>query len=119
MIAYVVGPYRAADNWQVARNIEAARNCAGWLWEHGYAVICPHTNTAMFHVLFHTPEENYLNGYLEILPHCDLIVMLPGWTNSSGSKNEFILAKQHGIQQFYWPVDKDLLEEHIKEKSDE
>lgn len=47
-VVYVAGPYRGPSEWAVKCNIEAAERVAIALWQQGYAVICPHKNTAFF-----------------------------------------------------------------------
>jgi hypothetical protein len=105
-IAYVAGPYRGKSKiklihkWQVIFNIIRARDVAKELWKQGYAVICPHSNTALFDGI--VPDEVVLDGDIEILKRCDLIVMIPGWRQSTGSLNELRIAQKWNIKAYYW-----------------
>jgi hypothetical protein len=82
-IVFISGPYRGDVN----ANIEHAKQAAIRLWQVGYAVICPHLNTAHFDGL--CDDAVWLVGDLEILSRCDIIYMLRGWENSSGARDEF------------------------------
>ena len=95
-VAYIAGPYRGKTHYEVEQNIRAAEAVAIKYWQLGYAVICPHKNTAHFDGL--APDEVWLKGDLEILKRCDLIVMVPGWERSSGAIAEKELAEDCGIE---------------------
>lgn len=76
-VAFIVGPYAADTQQNVIRNIERARAVAEELWQAGFAVICPHTNSALFDESEH--RQNYLAGYLEILKRAaDFVVCVDG-----------------------------------------
>lgn len=47
-VAYVIGPYRAGTVRGIVENIRRAEEVALALWRLGFAVICPHKNTALF-----------------------------------------------------------------------
>jgi len=107
-VIYVSGPYRG----KVRQNITIARTVAIQLWEMGYAVICPHSNTGFF------PEEgqiDYIKGDLEfierLIPDEDSLVMLPNWEKSEGSKAEKEYAEGCYLKIWYWPEDKDKLKQ--------
>ena len=89
-VAYIAGPYRARTIFGRILNIYRARKIAIKYWQKGYAVICPHTNSAHFDGK--APDNTFLDGYLKLVEISDVIVMLPGWLNSSGSKAEHKLA---------------------------
>lgn len=121
-IAYVAGPYRGKDEFAVWQNILNAKRVAIKLWKKGYAVICPHANTAHFEhfsatmkdcqVVDNIADTTWLKGDLEILSRCDLVVMAPGWAKSEGARMEAARAKELGIIVFYFepvvPEAKDL-----------
>lgn len=83
-LIYVAGPYSAPTESGVFDNIMRARAKAQELWLKGYAVICPHTNTA-FMPLDHS---QVMPGDLEMLGRCDAIYMLKGWQQSKGAVRE-------------------------------
>ena len=97
-LAYVAGPYRGRTHNDVAQNIAAAREVAAHLWSLGYAVICPHLNSAFMSGV--APEETFLRGGLEMVRRCDLIVLVDGWAGSQGTALEIEEARAHGIPIF-------------------
>ena len=116
-IAYVSGAYRAPTIRQVVQNIRAAEEVAIQLWQFGFAVICPHTNTQLFDGIFEsdcktlnpadkTNGQNFINGDIEMLnrliPDYDLIVMVPGYTESEGARQELKCAIKRGLIVRYW-----------------
>ncbi len=110
-LAYVAGPYRAATESAVVANIRAAEGIAITLWQAGYAVICPHKNTALFGGL--APDEVWLKGDLVMLARCDMVVLVPGWRRSSGTQAEVAHARARGIPVYEWPN----LQETLKEEA--
>ena len=101
-VAFLSGPYRATAEKTVLDHIRQAEQYAIALWREGYAVICPHLNTAHFDGL--CPDSMWLEGDLEILSRLrttDLIFMIPGWERSEGSKAEKKRAEELGIPIFY------------------
>ena len=73
-LAYVAGPYRGRTHHDVSQNIAAAREVAAHLWSLGYAVICPHLNSAFMSGA--APEEVFMEGGLTMLRRCDLVVLV-------------------------------------------
>jgi hypothetical protein len=98
-IIFVSGPYRAPTKQGIDANIYAAMHAAKELWRSGFAVICPHANTANFDGA--VPDEIFLEGDLEILRRCDCIFMMAGWESSEGSKGEYELALALGLDVYY------------------
>ena len=95
-ICLVSGAYRAPSQWEVASNIETARQAAGRLCRRGIFPITPHLNTAYFESL--QPDDFWLKGYLEILRRCDMIYVLANYRTSSGALAELAEAKRLGLQ---------------------
>lgn len=108
-LVYVAGPYRGKsknkiiNKLQVIRNVIRARAVAKQLWEMGYAVICPHSNSALFSGV--APDKAFLEGSIAMLKQCGSIVMLPGWRDSEGSKAELRAALQYRKKIFVWGPD--------------
>ena len=98
-VAYIAGPYRSDTVYGIVENIRRAEAVAIKYWQLGYAVICPHKNTALFDGLM--PDRIWLDGAIEILKRCDVIVMSKGWERSSGSKAELFEALELGIEVIY------------------
>ena len=97
-LAYIAGPYRGRTHNDVAQNIAAAREVAAHLWSLGYAVICPHLNSAFMSGA--APEEVFMEGGLIMLRRCDLVVLVDGWQASQGTAREIEEARTHGIPIF-------------------
>lgn len=101
-LAYVAGPYRdRRGTYYVDQNIWAARQLAAGLWARGFAVICPHMNTAHFDGL--ADDQAFLDGTLEMLRRCDLVVITSTWHISAGTRAEIREALRLGIPVYHWP----------------
>ena len=98
-VAYIAGPYRAKKYYDVIQNIYAASEVAVKYWLKGYAVICPHKNTALFDGL--APDKVWLEGSIEIMRRCDVVVMMTGWERSEGAKTEHAEAVKLGKEVIY------------------
>jgi hypothetical protein len=85
-IAYIAGPYRAKTPYGIMQNIKKAEDAAAKYISQGYAVICPHKNTAFFDGLIR--DKDWLNMYITILSRCDVCIMIEGWQGSEGAKRE-------------------------------
>lgn len=96
-IAFISMPYRGS-HIEIQMNIVEAELVAMKYWALGYAVICPHLNSAHFEG---APEKVFLEGYLEILSRCDVIVMGYGWKHSEGAQKELALAVTLGLEIIY------------------
>jgi hypothetical protein len=99
-VAFICGPYRADTIHGIVQNIRKAEYYAKKYWQKGYCVICPHKNTALFDGV--CQNAVWLNGAKELLSRADILVLIPGWQNSSGSMDEWKLAKE---------LEKEILEE--------
>lgn len=103
-IIYIAGPYRNESIWGTLQNIRRAEMAALQYWRKGFAVICPHKNSALMDGAQNTSEDTWLNGDLEILSRCDVVVALPGWKNSAGASQEVEHARSLGIPVWDYPV---------------
>ncbi len=98
-IIYVAGAYRNKTEWGLVQNIRHAEAASIKLWQKGWAVICPHKNTAHFGGL--CPDDTWLKGDLEMLKRCDAIYMLKGWEKSVGAQAELATAKNNTLEIIY------------------
>jgi hypothetical protein len=98
-IAFISGPYRSDTLHGIHRNVDAAAEVALKYWKLGYAVICPHKNTAFFDG--ECPDHVWLDGYMAMMHLCDVVVMRQGWEKSQGSRDEHLMAKETGIRIIY------------------
>lgn len=106
-VIYIAGSYRSITEWGLIQNIRKAEEAAIKLWQEGWAVICPHKNTAHFGGL--CDDEVWLKGDLEIIKRCDAIYLLTNWQHSIGACAERDVALQYGLQ---------IIEEVLDELSD-
>jgi hypothetical protein len=100
-VIFISGPYRAKNEWGLVQNIRHAEQVALRLWLEGWAVFCPHKNTAFFGG--GCDDSVWLEGDMEILRRCDAIYMLNTWTKSAGATAEHGEALRLGIPIFYEP----------------
>jgi hypothetical protein len=99
-VIYVSGPYSAPTENQLENNIDRAREAAQRLWDMGYAVICPHLNSA--HMT--GSHEMFIEGDCEIIKRLapgDALYMLRGWIHSRGSRQERRQAKAKGLRIYH------------------
>ena len=92
-VVYISGPYSNGGG-SIDENILRARKVAIRYWEMGYTVICPHLNTAHFENDCKLKWEDYIEGDFELIRRSDIVVMLPGWLNSSGATEEHNEARR-------------------------
>ena len=98
-IAYVIGPIRS--KWRIVRwlNINSARLTAIKLWSAGFAVICPHMNSAcMRHKV---DEDRFIEGDLVLIEKCDFAVVVGKWENSVGSLAEIKLCRRLNMPVYH------------------
>jgi hypothetical protein len=101
-LAYVAGPYRDPRGAHyINGNIERARRLASILWQRGYSVLCPHLNTAHFDGL--CSDRAFLDGALEMLRRCDLMVLTMAWHASQETRGEIECALRLGIPIYEYP----------------
>jgi len=95
-IIYIAGPYRSKYGLPGRiLNIYRARKLAKRVWAAGYYAICPHMNSALMDGV--APDQQFLDGDIEILKKCDAILMMKGFRNSSGAIEEREQASRAGI----------------------
>ena len=100
-IVYIAGPYRTKSVLKRLYYIYKARKAAIEYWRKGFVVICPHSNSGFFDGT--APDELFLNGYLKLVECSDVLVMLPGWLSSAGSRKEHKLVTQLRKKIIYYP----------------
>lgn len=98
-VVFISGPYRAPTVYQIQQNINAARAVALRYWEQGYAVICPHANTALMDGAL--PDHVWLDGDIELVKRCDVIVMMRNWRSSCGALQELATARTYELDVIF------------------
>lgn len=112
-LLYVAGPYRAPTERGLIENIRMAEAIAFQLWHMGFAVICPHLNTA--HFGGEDDDSLWLDGDLEMIRRCDALVTVPVWEHSDGTQQEVWWANWWGLPVFHWYVDAGTIRAKLKE----
>lgn len=115
-VVYIAGAYIGANDYETDLNIKAAQNTMKLIIQHcpDWAVFCPHMNSAQFDRLTQdVPAAYWYKADLVILEKCDLLIFLPGWQWSHGTKEEIKFAREHSIEicdiyQFLTKYAKDL-----------
>jgi len=95
-LLYIAAPYRTKTIVRLQQNIHEAKLMSQYYWLKGYAVICPHLNTANFDGLM--PDKVFLHGTMIMLSRCDSIAMHPFWERSSGCITEFDYARSNNFE---------------------
>jgi hypothetical protein len=98
-ICYLIGPYRGATVSDIHHNIQAAEQAAERLWLAGFAVICPHKNSAYMDGV--VADEAFLAAGLEMINRCDFAVVFDYNPDSAGSMQEINYC-QHIEKKLYW-----------------
>ncbi len=98
-VIYVAGPFRGKTPWAIEQNVRRAEGAALWLWQEGFAVICPHTMTR--HYQDSAPDVVWLEGTLELMRRCDAVFVLSRWESSAGTLGEIAEAKRLGLPVIY------------------
>lgn len=84
VVLYLAGPYSG----DITANIANARRVQIDLCEHGYFVFNPCNNTANFGIDCRMDESFYLEGDIEMMQRCDVLVLRPDWEQSAGARKE-------------------------------
>ena len=98
-VAYVAGPIRS--KWRIKRwiNILRARKVAIELWNAGFAVICPHLNSATLR--HRVNEEQIVKADLLLVERSDFMVLVKGWRTSRGVEGEILHANYIEIPVYF------------------
>jgi len=92
-LLYIAAPYRASSIAKLHNHILEASLMAQYYWLQGYAVICPHKNSAYFDGL--VDDSNFLTATMLMLSKCTHIALHPKWSFSAGCIAEY----EYAIQQ--------------------
>ena len=96
LLVYIAGPYRAPTTWEIQKNIHNARLWGVVVARAGAYPMIPHSNTAHFDGAVEG-DDFWLNGTLEMMRRCDGVLLIDGWTRSSGACEEQRQAAALGI----------------------
>lgn len=105
---YVAGPYSADNVLSVLNNIRYGMRVATQVLLDGYAPFCPWLDFH-FQLMLRPGEEltvpHYYDYSMAWLEAADIVLVLPGWETSKGTKEEVRVAKEKGIPVIF--IDKD------------
>lgn len=128
---YVAGPMSATNILTMLDNISQGIKAGATLIKAGYSPFVPHLDIA-FKLQngqdFDVPVQTYYDYTIEWLPVSDMMLVLPGWEDSVGTRKEIERAKELNIPIYYSLEDlfiaestndiKDLLESCLFETTD-
>jgi hypothetical protein len=98
---YVAGAYSADDVLKVFGNMRKGIDAAVEVLKKGYAPFCPWLDYQFNLVAEGITLQEFYNYTLAWLEASDAVLVVPGWENSFGTKNEIARAKELGIPVFY------------------
>jgi hypothetical protein len=98
-IVYVAGRFRAANDFEVEANIRRAEALGLEVAKLGASPVIPHANTRSLHN--HIGEAFMLEATLELMRRCDALVLVEGWQDSQGTRDEMCEAHFLGLPVFY------------------
>ncbi len=96
-LAYIAGAISAPTENERMDNIRRAVDVAAHIIGLGYAVFVPHTMSELIDALYPQPYEFWMDNCLRLLQGCDLLVLVPGYGQSEGTRKEIDFAYVHGI----------------------
>lgn len=97
---YISGPLRAPSVLEWAVNIFKAWCVARYYWSLGHAVFCPHLNTA-FMDRSDLLGRTWIRGDLAWIRVSEVMIMMPGWMDSEGAKEEHTKALELKLEVKY------------------
>ncbi len=99
-LIYIAGKFSGPTRADVENNIMAAVRVGIEVARAGGMPVIPHANTA--HPEFETvqPYEFWIEGATALLRKCDAVMLVSGWTESSGARSEEQEAKRLGLPVF-------------------
>jgi len=106
-VLYVSAKYRdPRGTWYIKKNIQIAEEIAVELWQMGFAVICPHSNTAFFEGPINDPI--IIAGDCELVKRSDGVVVGPNWFTSEGTRIEWKTGFDNKKPIFFWEKPRDV-----------
>lgn len=104
MRIYVAGAMSADNILDVLGNISEGIKIGAQLLQKGYAPFVPHFDV-FFKIQqgknYNVPMTYYYDYTMEWLKASDAVVVVPGWENSTGTKNEIAMASKMGIPVYF------------------
>ena len=102
---YIAGAMRDPNPITFLENIRKGILMGATLVANGYAPFCPMLDNQYFMQQLSCGDiittEKVMNVSTEWLRQCDVVLVLPGWKNSVGTRNEIEEADRIGIPVFF------------------
>jgi len=95
---YIAGPFSSPNPQQMAAHVLTAQAAAVALAQIGVAPYCPHAALGYAYGLISEDVARQINE--SYLRDSDAMLLLPGWGNSKGTRDELALVRQLGIPKF-------------------
>ena len=97
---YIAGAYSSDNVLGVLDNIRKGLRASTEIFLAGFAIFCPWADH-LFNLQLREGEtltvQNFYDYSIEWLKVSDIMVLLPGWENSTGTKKEIEIAKSLNI----------------------
>lgn len=92
ILVYIAGPFSAQTREGVELNIQLAVRVGLDVARLGAFPVIPHANTAHPDFEQLQPYSFWIDGTVELLRRCDVVLMVPGWEASGGASKERLTA---------------------------
>jgi nucleoside 2-deoxyribosyltransferase len=101
MRVYVAGPISSDKLLTSMENIRRGVTMSAFLIKEGFHVFCPFIDILFAMVNQHLDVEDYQRNSMAWLEVSDAVLVLPGYENSAGTKQEIARALELGIPVCY------------------
>ena len=100
---YVAGPISDNDPIKIFKNEKNGIDTAAWLILRGFSVFCPHID---FLYLLGNHGKQISKAMLQrnsmaFVADCDCMLVLPGWEDSPGTRQEMAQAEKLNIPIYF------------------
>src|SRR4030066_2171198 len=89
-VVYIIGPFRASTQWDIAKNVQNAEKLGLEVAKLGAMPLIPHKNAENFNGLLN--DDFWIEGTKELLRRADAAITVEAlgidWTKSVGSVGE-------------------------------
>ena len=102
MRCYLSGPISAATDEAVAANKARMRAAEAALQSLGHSVVCPLDNG--LHESAKWEEHMRADVRMMLAPDVEAVVLMDGWSNSDGAKEEERIARRFGMRTLAYAV---------------
>jgi len=97
-LIYVAGPFAAATNYGVQRNVAAAEAAGLRIAQCGALPVVVHSMNRNYYGQL--TETFWRAGVVELLRRCDAVFLIEGWAASTGAQAEKTEAERLGLKIF-------------------